>query len=163
MSTRTKISAFILLTLLSLIVILQVKSYNYPEPEEIKLRLNYLKRVINQPLDQKSEIIMLGDESQEFMLFSYAFSTYAATNLAVKDSTYKSEAAKLIKESILKVLDPKISGPYGIENRIDELDSIPNYSVLYLGHLNLMLGCYRLISSDSTFNDLNNKISKSLF
>ena len=42
-------------------------------------------------------------------------------------------------------------------------DSIPDYSVLYLGHLNMMIGCYRLLSNDSLFNKLNDNISESLY
>jgi hypothetical protein len=70
--------------------------------KEISPRINYLKRIINQPLNDDADIIHLAQENPEFMLFSYAFSTYAFTNLAISDSVYKEEAISLIKESIVK-------------------------------------------------------------
>lgn len=163
MKMKTKITAILIILVSGWIIILQAQSYNYPKPIEIEKRLNYLKRVINQPLEKGSEIMQLGYENHEFMLFIYSYSTYALTNLAIRDSIYKNDAIKLIKESITKVLSYKISAPYGVKVNITDLDSIPDYSVLYLGHLNLMIGCYRLLSADSSFNDINNKISKSLF
>ncbi|MFN7118197.1 MAG: hypothetical protein ACK4TA_15460 [Saprospiraceae bacterium] len=83
--------------------------------------------------------------------------------MAVRDSIYKAQALDIIKKSINKVLNYKIYSPYGIDTSLNQLDTIPDYSVLYLGHLNLMMGCYRLLSADTTFNKLNDKISTSLF
>lgn len=160
---RTKIFLILLVLFFSWIVILQFQTYKYPDVENIDKRINYLERVINQPLNGNSEVIRLGYENPEFTLFTYAYSTYASTNLAIKDSTYKQRVVPLIKESILKVLDSKITSPYNIDSTFTLMDSIPDYSVLYLGHLNLMMGCYRLLSEDSIFNTLNDKISKSLF
>lgn len=162
-----KIKYKIALVLLSFFVIgfvfLSNLSYDPPSKKEINKRLNYLDRMINQPLDSNSDIIKLGLESPEFMLFTYSYSTYALTNLAVKDSIYRERAIPLIKESINKVLDDKVSYPYDIDREALLSDSIPEYSVLYLGHLNLMLGCYRLLSDDTSFNELNDRISTSLF
>ncbi|HZV68556.1 MAG TPA: hypothetical protein VFG10_03400 [Saprospiraceae bacterium] len=146
-----------------MIIILSTQNYKYPDAEEINKRLNYLQRVIHQPLESDSDIMALGKESAEFMLFSYSYSVYALTNLAVRDTMYTKLATDLIKESIIKVLDNKITSTYGIDSTILTADSLPEYSILYLGHLNLMIGCYRLICSDSSFNFLNDNISKSLF
>lgn len=145
------------------LIIIQFQVYEYPQKEEIDKRLNYLEKVINEPLESGSEVILLRHESHEFMLFSYSFATYAFTNLAVKDSTYKKRVVPIIKESISKALDPKISHYYGIDSNFNKFDTLPHYSVLYMGHLNLMLGCYRMLSDDSTYNILNDKISSSLF
>lgn len=163
MKLKYRILLFVLSVLTIWLIAIQFKTYKYPDPNEINKRLNYLERVINQPLDNNSEIMKLRYESYEFMLFSYAYSTYALTNLAVKDAAYKERANRLIKASILKVLEPEIYSSYGIEQSLTGMDSIPYYSVLYLGHLNLMLGCYRLLSDDESFNSLNDRISKSLF
>ncbi|PXV69101.1 hypothetical protein CLV62_101370 [Dysgonomonas alginatilytica] len=160
---RTKIFLILLILFLGWISILQFQTYKYPDVENIDKRINYLERVINQPLNGNSEVTRLGYENPEFTLFTYAYSTYAFTNLAIKDSTYKQRVVPLIKESILKVLDSKITSTYSVDSTFILKDSIPDYSVLYLGHLNLMMGCYRLLSKDSTFNNLNNKISGSLF
>lgn len=162
MILRIKVTAIILIIFSGWILVLSSLSYNYPEPKEIEKRINYLKRVVNQPLKYNSEIMQLGSESYEFMLFSYAYTSYAMTNLAIKDAGYKNQAIDIIKESISKVLDEKIYSPYGIDYAVDQLDSIPDYSVLYLGHLNLMIGCYRLLSDDISYNALNERISESL-
>lgn len=138
-------------------------SFVIPDKENVNKRINYLERVINEPLDNNSEVVRLGTESTEFMLFSYAFSTYAFTNLIVQDSTYSERLIPLIKECINKTLTPIVNSSYGVDKNLLLLDSIPDYSVLYLGHLNLMLGCYRLVSGDNSFNELNDNISASLF
>lgn len=154
----------VLVALFSWVVFIQFQESKYPSEENINKRLNYLERVVYEPLDSNSEILRLGIESEEFMLFSYAYTVYAATNLCVKDSTYKERLTPLIKESINKVLkESNIYRPYGINESLIDLDSIPDYSVLYLGHLNLMIGCYRSLSNDTTFNQLNNQISASLY
>lgn len=164
MKTKTKIKLSLLGIFVIWLVVLSFQTYEYPDAEDINKRINYLERTINQPLDKEAAIMRLGKESSlEFMLFSYAYSSYAMTNIAIRDSVYKQRAASLIKESISKVLDKRLYSPYYIDNDLTKLDSIPDYSVLYLGHLNLMIGCYRLLSDDDTFNDLNDKISESLF
>ncbi|WP_303888796.1 hypothetical protein [Dysgonomonas mossii] len=167
MIRRMKLKYKILLFLLSGFIVwtiaIQFQTYTYPDKKELNLRLNYLERVIKEPLASHSEVMLLGRESYEFMLFSYSYSTYAFTNLAVKDSTYKERVLSTIKEGIIKVLDNKITSFYNVPENFTELDYVPDCSVLYLGHLNLMLGCYRLLSDDTTFDNLNDKISKSLY
>lgn len=163
MKLRTKIFLGVLAVFVIWLIIIQFQTYKYPEPEEIEKRLNYLERVIKQPLNANADIYKIGYESSEFMLFSYAYSVYALTNLAVKDPIYKERAIPLIKECITKSFNWKIYSPYGIKDSLIKQDSIPYYSVLYLGHLNLMMGCYRLLSGDNTFDILNDRVSKSLF
>jgi hypothetical protein len=144
-------------------ILLGNQSFAFPAEKEIELRTNYLQRCMAEPLDEKSELLSLQNESSEFMLFACAYSAYAMTNLAVRDSNYRYDATKLIKNAIKKVLEPKISYPYNVPGDLYESDSIPKLSVLYLGHLNLMIGCYRLVSADTTYNSLNDMISHSLF
>ncbi|MDL2215113.1 hypothetical protein LJC00_02885 [Dysgonomonas sp. OttesenSCG-928-M03] len=155
---------FVLFLFLSIFVlVLRYQTFTYPDAQEIENRINYLDRVVSEPLTSYSEISLLEKENHEFMLFTYAYTSYALTNLSVKDSTHQPRAEKIIKECILKTLDKKITSVFGIDALCFENDSIPEYSVLYLGHLNLMLGCYRLLSNDTTFLKLNDRISESLF
>ena len=163
MKLRTKILFILFIVFISWIVALQAQSYKYPKADEISKRVNYLERVIQEPLDSKSEIMILGYENPEWMLFSYSFSSFAFTNLAIRDTSFKKQAIHNIKTSIEKVLSSQIATPYGVDCSLLYSDSIPVYSVLFLGHLNLMLGCYRLLTEDKTFNKLNDNISKSLF
>lgn len=144
-------------------IYLSAQEFEYPTKDEINKRLNYLERVINEPLDNNSEIVKLKYESSEFMLFTYAYSAYAFTNLIVRDSNYKSRLAPLIRECIEKSMAFVVSSQYGINKDALLSDSIPDYSVLYLGHLNMMIGCYRLVSDDASFNVLNDNISRSLY
>lgn len=160
---KYKIILILSIAFLAYWIYLSTLSFVAPDRENINRRINYLDRVINEPLDNNSEVIRIGYENPEFMLFSYAYSTYAFTNLIVQDSTYSERLTPLIKECINKTLTPLISSVYDIDNELLLSDSIPNYSVLYLGHLNLMLGCYRLVSGNDSFNELNDNISASLF
>jgi hypothetical protein len=145
------------------IIILQAQTFKYPEKKEINQRVNYLERVISEPLVAENEIYELGYESAEFMLFTYSFSSYALTSIALDDEFYRDIATKIIGKSIVKVLNKEIYSTYGVNQSPYFADTIPDCSVLYLGHLNLMLGCYRLISGDNRLNILNDKISKSLY
>src|SRR5688500_593465 len=163
MLNRKKLAGSLLLIILGWFIIASFQTYSYPKSDEIHQRVNYLRRVINQPLDQDSDVVVLGHENHEFMLFTYSFSVYALTNLVVREEIDKQLAIELIKESILKVLSQKIATGYGVDSSFAGFDSIPEYSVLYLGHLNLMIGCYRLVSSDTSYNYLNDNISGSLF
>jgi hypothetical protein len=160
---RTRIILSLLVLLICWIAILQLQIYHFPEPDVIRKRVNYLQRIVNEPLKPGSSILALGNENYEWMLFSYSFSSYAMTNLAIHDPTYRNQAVKIIKTSIERALEPIIYSSFGINDSLFKSDSIPGYSVLYLGHLNLMLGCYRLISKDTIYDCLNDKISKSLF
>ena len=160
---RYKVIILLLIPFLLYWIYLSSLTYTYPDREEIDKRVNYLSRIINEPLDGNSAVVKLGYESSEFMLFSYAYSTYAFTNLICRDSSYIERLAPLIKGCIDKVLDNAVSSQYRIDQDLLQSDSIPDYSVLYLGHLNLMLGCYRLVTDDESYNQLNDCISASLF
>lgn len=163
MKTSLKIFLVSVSLLTIWLIVIQFQSYSYPSNEELTQRINYLERVISEPLESGNDINDLGALSYEWMLFSYSYSSYALTNIAFNDSSFKERAIQTIKVAIEKVLKEPLYSPYNID--LPELlsDSIPDYSVLYLGHLNLMLGNYRLLSSDTTYNSLNNTISKSLF
>lgn len=160
---RYKVIILLLMPFLLYWTYLSLLTYSYPDKVEIDKRVNYLSRIINESLDGNSAVMKLGYESSEFMLFSYAYSTYAFTNLICRDSSYIERLVPLMKECIDKALDNTVSSQYRIDSDLLLSDSIPDYSVLYLGHLNLMLGCYRLVSDDESYNQLNDRISSSLF
>lgn len=162
MKWRYKIGFLLILSLIGWIIYLCLASYVPLTSEEIDKRVTYLERVVQEPLEEGSEVLKLRSESSEFMLFTYAYSTYALTNLAMQDSSYSSRAVSLIRESIVKVLDSQVSGVYGIDRDAQKEEMYRNGSVLYLGHLNLMLGCYRLLCADGQYNTLNDEISASL-
>ena len=160
---KLKITIVFLAALFVFTLILSAQKYKYPKPKEIEKRWNYLERVINEPQNESSEIRQLGKEFFEWEFFTYAFSTYAFTNLALHDSIYLERAEKNIKTCIERVLGNRIARNFSVIPNKLLIDTIPEFSVLYLGHLNLMLGCYRLISNDTIYDNLNNNISFSLY
>jgi len=141
----------------------QSQTYQYPNAKEIEQRVNYIERVIAESSKPNSDIKQLAKEFHEWELFAYSFSTYALTNVALNDSAYKNRAVETIKIAIDQVLKAKIANNYDVDSSALYSDSIPDLSVLYHGHLNLMMGCYRKLTTDSTYNKLNNKLSKSLY
>ena len=141
-----------------------MKTYRYPDTDEINQRLAYLKTAAQQPLEPGSDVWQLRVENPEFMLFSYAFTAYAATNIAVQDSSYRAEAVDLIEQCIRQVLSEHVAGIFNIDTPLSsDTDSIPEHSVLYLGHLNLMLGCLRRLQPAPEWIPLHDAISRSLF
>ncbi|MCC5917696.1 MAG: hypothetical protein JJU02_10280 [Cryomorphaceae bacterium] len=156
---KIKIVGLLISVFVIWIIVLSFQTYKYPNSNSIEKRLNYLERVIKQPLKPGSEIMDLETESHEFMLFTYAYTTYALANLSSSDDAYLDLSIELIRTSIARVLQPEIYTHYGIE---DPTHLKQDYSILYLGHLNLMLGIYRMMTEDTTYNNLNDSISKSL-
>ncbi len=138
------------------VLILNAQMYKYPKKENLEKKFNYLSRII-----QDSTTNSVSKLNAEWDLFTLSFSTYAATNLVDLDSSFKQQAIKTIDAAIKKVLSNDISRHWmNNGNFPQEIDS--GASVLYLGQLNLMLGCYRSLSEDSHYNALNDKISAHL-
>lgn len=137
---------------------LSKQKYHYPTKNELDFRINYLKKVIEEPFSNDSKIVKIGKESKEWMLFSYSFSTYAFTNIAKRDSTYKKIIVPIIKEAIIKSQTSFVRNQYQEMDGF-HIDSFRTNSVLYLGHLNLMMGCYRMLSEDTRFNAMNDSLS----
>lgn len=124
----------------------------------LEKRLNYLESIIDEPLDSDSRISKLMETNAEWILFTYSFTTFSCYHLLEKDSISKERAEELMKKSIEKALDPGVSMHYST-NPYDLKDF---NSVLYLGHLNMMLGMYCKISDDDSYEDLFINISKYL-
>ncbi len=164
MKKIAKFTLGIVLILSAWLVALNMNTYRYPGTAEIRQRLAYLKTTVGQPLEPGSEVWKLRTENPEFMLFSYAFTAYAATNIATRDSSFRAEAIDLIEQCIRQVLSEHIAGIFNIDTPLrPDTDSIPAYSVLYLGHLNLMLGCLRRLQPTQEWIPLHDAISRSLF
>ena len=164
MKTKWKILGTLLVLLTGGILILSIQEFDIPTKRNLDFRANYLERVVAESAFPDSEMNLIAKQNFEFPLFSYAFTSYAMTNMAFLDERNIAGAKAVIKKSIQRVTAYDVSITYGVDSAFyNNLDSLPDYSILYLGHLNLMLGCYRLISDDDTFNNLNDSISKSLF
>ncbi len=128
---------------------------------ETKKRINYLERKLCNSFENSG--VSQISNNKEWLLFSYAYTTYALTNIAVRNSSTDLRSKQMMKFMIEKVLQSELCSGFGVDSATITNNKTPAYSVLYLGHLNLMLGCYRLTSDDTCFNSLNNRISESLF
>lgn len=162
MNKSKKLIALFTLVLIIVISAFGINSakYNYPEKDELNKRINYLEKFVNTPVNESIELKYLSMENYEFKLFAYSFTSFAMVNIALKDTSYTKRANNIIRNSVKAVLKPEISVDYGIENIYNINSEFNNYSIIYLGHLNLMLSSYRLISDDTTYNRLNDKISE---
>jgi|SRR6476661_835384 len=148
------------LTLLGLLLAFSWPTYHYPPNDELRLKANYLARIIRTPADQPSELTELGNENPEWALFSLSYSVYAFTNMAQLDSRFRPEAAECTELAIGKMLKGPILQAFRDPDVSEGADTIS--SVLYLGHLNLMLGCHRLLNPTSPYRVLHDSLSAAL-
>lgn len=137
--------------------------YEYPPKAELQQKVNYLSKQIKQPFNQNSDILAIGNENPEFMLFSLSFSTFALTNISFLDTSFRTQAIEIMDFAIQKALTDTIYRTYFPENTPFSPAMDTNISVLYYGHLNLMLGCYRLLAKNDKYNELNDKLSAHLY
>lgn len=114
-------------------------AYQLPRPADTRLRLNYLERVIQQGAGPTTALGKLTAQNAEWGLFTLSFSTYGLANLAARQPNLRAEAAATIGQAIRVALSDPIRQPF-MEVLPDKKPVLPG-SVLYLGHLNLMLGC----------------------
>jgi hypothetical protein len=89
-----------------------------------------------------------------------SYSVYAFTNMAQLDSTFRPEAAHYTQLAIGKMLSGSIAQAFRNPAALAKADSVT--SVLYLGHLNLMLGCHRLLDPASPYQALHDSLSATL-
>lgn len=157
---KTKISVLIVLSICILIIGLQ--KYKYPNRTEIQLKINYLSKVINKPFLTNTDISKLERQNSEWNLFTFSFASFALTNISYLDPTFKQQSIELIDLAIQKAITDTVYKCYfsGDHPFFPKLDT--NGSVLYFGHLNMMLGCYRILSKNSKYNSLNDSLSNNL-
>lgn len=163
MKITYKILIALFLLLVGYIIYESNQVYNYPDTQELNLKINYLSKVINEPFSPQSVLISIKKQSNEFLLFTLAYSSYAMTNISMLDSTFKPKAINLIDSAIQKALTEIVYNNYFIDINPFKTEIDINGSVLYLGHINLMMGCYRLLSNNPKYDTLNDRISLSLF
>lgn len=157
-----KIAAYLTAAFLLWGLIASAQKYHYPDRAELDKKTNYLERVVTEPFDDGYDLELLRAQNTEWALFTLSYTTYALTNISYLDSTYKPDALRIIDKAIQKGLDSKIHGRFPkTDPSRPELDM--HGSVLYLGHLNLMMGCYRKLGGDNKYDTINDRISKALF
>ncbi|MGI4760298.1 MAG: hypothetical protein ACRYF0_06305 [Janthinobacterium lividum] len=102
-------------------------------------------------------------QNAEWGLFTLSFSTYALANLAAQQPELRAEAARTMRQAVAAALTAPMQQPYHSLGD-DQLAGypLPN-SVLYLGHLNLMLGCLRQLEPDTPYRSLHDSLSAHLY
>jgi hypothetical protein len=155
---KRKVALGFLLLILALVTAFSWPTYRYPAPAELRQKAHYLERIIRTPETQSVELNAMGNA--EWSLFSMSYAVYAFTNMAQLDSTFRPEAAHYTQLAIGKMLAGSIAQAFRNPGAAVEADSVT--SVLYLGHLNLMLGCHRLLDPASPYQALHDSLSAML-
>lgn len=139
-------------------------TYAPPDAANMRLRLNYLERVIREGAAPGTALGELTQRNPEWGLFTLSFSTYALANLAQHDPSIRPEAARYIDLAIKGVLAGPIRQAFAADwpTPAEGGDTLPP-SVLYLGHLNLMLGCHRQLVPNSPYCQLHDSLSAALY
>jgi len=145
-------------TLAVLIVAFSWPTYHYPSSAELHKKARYLERIISQPEAETPELLALGNA--EWSLFTMSYSTYAFTNIAQMDSSFRPEVARYTSLAIRKMLTGSMAQAFRNPDAVVTADSV--VLVLYLGHLNLMLGCHRMLDPASPYKSLHDSLSASL-
>ena len=155
---KRKIALALIVLLLLLAAAFSRPTYHYPAPAALRQKAHYLERIIRASEAEAPELAALGNA--EWSLFSLSFSVYAFTNMAQRDSSFRPEAAHYTALAIQKMLRGNIARAFRNPDAAGAADSVT--SVLYLGHLNLMLGCHRLLAPASPYETLHDSLSASL-
>ena len=159
---RIRWGRLLLLLGLGLWVAASWPTYKPPGRPEVRLRLNYLERIIQEGIGPTTALGRLTAENPEWGLFTLSFSTYGLTNLVARQPVLHAEAAATISRAIKVALTTPIRQPFNLGVPAEAVgDSLPG-SVLYLGHLNLMLGCHRKLVPNSPYRRLHDSLSAAL-
>lgn len=138
-------------------------TYQPPGRAEVRLRLNYLERVIKEGAAPTTALGKLTQMNPEWGLFTLSFSTYALANLAAQQPDLRAEAAATIGQAIRVALTDPVRQPFGQAVPGEDAERALPTSVLYLGHLNLMLGCHRQLVPNSPYRQLHDSLSAALY
>ncbi|MGI4834240.1 MAG: hypothetical protein ACRYFK_12360 [Janthinobacterium lividum] len=138
-------------------------SYQPPAAAALRPRLSYLARVINEGAAPGTALGRLTAANPEWGLFSLSFSTYGLANQAARQPALRPEAARIMEQAVQVALSAPVRQPF-LEGPATSCAgyALPQ-SVLYLGHLNLMLGCHRRLDPASPYARLHDAVSACLY
>lgn len=160
---RLRWGRLLLLLALGLWVAASWPSYQPPTAAALRPRLNYLARIIGEGAAPGTALGQLTAANPEWGLFTLSFSTYGLANQAARQPALRPEAARTIGQAIRVALSAPLWQPFSSEAP----DSCAGYalptSVLYLGHLNLMLGCLRQLDPATPYARLHDSLSARLY
>ena len=138
-------------------------TYQAPSGAALQPRLNYLERVIGEGATPGTDLGALTAANPEWGLFTLSFSTYGLANLTARQPLLRPEATRTMRQAVAVALTQPLQQPYENLGRYALAGhSLPN-SVLYLGHLNLMLGCLRQLAPNTPYAALHDSLSARLY
>ncbi len=99
----------------------------------------------------------------EYAFVSYAMAGYALTQIALDAPDTREETVALLEEIIDRLLEPELAAFDTLSWGVSALDSLhePRGHIGYLGHLNLLLGAYRLLGGER-FGSLHEDVSRAI-
>ncbi len=126
-------------------------------PGDVKQAV-HLKAMLDGPLEDFSEMEILDNlVPSESMFLALAFYSYGLTNMALSDEEHRDFAKKYIERAIQKATRPRIFHAFSAD-----LTEESHENVLYLGHLNLMMGAYALVSDNGKYLSTQKMITDAL-
>lgn len=127
-------------------------------------QMRHLTRPLDKPIPDFSDYkILEGLNEKETIQLSLAFLSYSLTNIALNDPSQKEFAGKYIDIAIQKAMTPEIKGQFdSMFGDPFKKDKEIKDNVLYLGHLNLMMGAYQLVTGDKKYFDFQKRITDGL-
>jgi hypothetical protein len=137
-------------------------TYQPPSAAALRPRLNYLARVIGEGAAPGTTLGQLTATNAEWGLFTLSFSTYGLASEATRQPALRPEVARTIEQAIRVALTAPVAQPFTTGAPDSCLGYALPQSVLYLGHLNLMLGCHRQLDPASPYTELHDSLSARL-
>ena len=142
--------------------VLSWQPYQPPAAIELDKRVRYLERVIQEGAGVGTDLASINSQNPEWTLFSLSFSAYALASRAQQQPAFRPEAARYVAQAVAQMLQPPVRSAFEplatVASPIDTTGS-----VLYLGHLNLMLGCLRQLDPATTYAGLHDTLSGALY
>lgn len=101
---------------------------------------------------------------EELAISTLSMTTLALTNLAFRFPETREETLFAMDRMLQRMLSPEIRRFEILWWGQDALDSLekPQGQIGYLGHLNLMLGCWFMLGGDKKYNDLFERVTAAL-
>ncbi|WP_197062875.1 hypothetical protein [Hymenobacter sp. APR13] len=162
--TQLTIRPRLLLVFLLLVgfVLLSWQNYQPPADAELNKRVRYLERVIEEGAGAGTDLASINSQNPEWALFSLSFTAYALASRAEQQPALRPEAARYVALAVAQVLQPAIRSTFEpLATAASPIDTTG--SVLYLGHLNLMLGCLRQLDPKTPYAGLHDTLSGALY
>lgn len=138
---------------------------NNTEKDLLERRRFLLNRVARHDFGPKDiPAVIASPFREELAISTLSMTTFALTNLAFIYPDTQFESKHAIKRMIEAMLTDQIRHFEVLWWGHDPLSDLQSTkgSIGYLGHLHLMLGCYRLLGGDSEFDNLYTEISEEL-